>query len=98
MKKHESKVAVITGGNSGIGYGIANELIAQGAKVVITGKSQNAIKEAESSLGVNATGFVANQSSLFDLSELAKKVEKKFKNIDILVIMQAFFTFCRLKR
>jgi NAD(P)-dependent dehydrogenase (short-subunit alcohol dehydrogenase family) len=91
MKKHESKVAVITGGNSGIGYGIANELIAQGAKVVITGKSQNAIEEAESSLGINATGFVANQSSLSDLSELAKKVEKKFKNIDILVINAGIF-------
>lgn len=45
MEKHENKVAVITGGNSGIGYGIADELIAQGAKVVITGKNQNALKE-----------------------------------------------------
>ncbi|MBN9383575.1 MAG: SDR family oxidoreductase [Chitinophagaceae bacterium] len=91
MKRQEGKVAVITGGNSGIGYAIANELIAQGAKVVITGKSQNAIKEAESSLGVNATGFVANQSSLSDLRELAKKVEEKFKNIDTLVINAGIF-------
>ena len=48
-------------GNSGIGYGIADELIAQGAKVVITGKNQNALKEAESALGANATGFVVNR-------------------------------------
>ena len=60
MKKHENTVAVITGGNSGIGFGIANELIMQGAKVVITGKNHQAIEEAEKALGPNATGLMAN--------------------------------------
>lgn len=44
-KKLENKIAVVTGGTSGIGLATAKELIAQGAKVVITGKSQNAINE-----------------------------------------------------
>ena len=91
MEKHENKVAVITGGSSGIGYGIADELIAQGAKVVITGKNQNALKEAESALGANATGFVANQASLSDLGELVKQVEKKFGSIDTLVVNAGIF-------
>jgi NAD(P)-dependent dehydrogenase (short-subunit alcohol dehydrogenase family) len=80
-KKHENKVAVITGGNSGIGYGIANELIAQGAKVVITGRSQKAVEEAEKTLGPAATSILANQSSLTDLSELADKVKIQFGHV-----------------
>ena len=44
-KKLENKIAVVTGGTSGIGLATAKELIAQGAKVAITGKSQNAINE-----------------------------------------------------
>jgi len=91
MKKHENKVAVITGGNSGIGYGIAEELIAEGAKVVITGKNQNAIQEAETALGTHATGFIANQASLSDVDELVKNVEKKFGRIDTLVINAGIF-------
>jgi len=43
-KKHKNKVAVITGGNSGIGYGIANELIAQGGKVVIPAEVKRPLK------------------------------------------------------
>lgn len=91
MKKHENKIGVITGGNSGIGYGIADELIAEGAKVVITGKNKNAIREAENTLGNNATGFVANQGNLSDLDKLVKNVEKKFGSIDTLVVNAGIF-------
>ncbi|MGZ3872696.1 MAG: SDR family oxidoreductase [Mucilaginibacter sp.] len=86
MKKHENKVAVITRGNSGIGYGIAGELLAEGAKVVITGRSQKSVEEAEKTLGPNATGMVANQSSLTALSELADQIKKQFGHVDMLVI------------
>ena len=91
MKKHENTVAVITGGNSGIGFGIANELIMQGAKVVITGKNHQAIEEAEKALGPNATGLMANQASLSDLDELVKNVKTKFGSIDTLVINAGIF-------
>lgn len=86
MEKLKDKIAVITGGNSGIGYGIAQELIAQGANVVITGRSQKAVEEAEKSFGAGATGLVANQSSLADLTALADQVKKQFDHIDTLVI------------
>ncbi len=86
MKKHADSIAVVTGGNSGIGFGIAKELIDQDAKVVITGRSQKAVEQAEKVLGANATGMVANQSSLTDLSELAAQVKKQFGHVDTLVI------------
>lgn len=86
MKKHQNKVAVITGGNSGIGYGIAGELLAEGAKVVITGRSKNAVAEAEKTLGPNATGIVADQSSLKALIELTDNIKRQFGHVDILVI------------
>jgi NAD(P)-dependent dehydrogenase (short-subunit alcohol dehydrogenase family) len=54
--------------------------------VVITGRSVQAVKEAEKTLGADATGMVANQSSLTDLNELADKVKKQFEHVDILVI------------
>lgn len=91
LKKHQNKVAVIIGGNSGIGYRIAGELIAQGAKVVITGKNQKALNEAARALGPDVTGFVANQASPSDLGELVKKVEKKFGSIDTLFINAGIF-------
>jgi NAD(P)-dependent dehydrogenase (short-subunit alcohol dehydrogenase family) len=46
MKKLENKVAVITGGNSGIGLGIAKEFVAQGAFVFITGRRQSELDKA----------------------------------------------------
>jgi NAD(P)-dependent dehydrogenase (short-subunit alcohol dehydrogenase family) len=91
IKKYENKVAVITGGNSGIGYCIADELISRGAKVVITGRNKKALNEVERALGSNVTGIVANQASLSDLGELVKKVEKKFGSIDTLVINAGIF-------
>jgi NAD(P)-dependent dehydrogenase (short-subunit alcohol dehydrogenase family) len=60
--------------------------MAQGAKVVITGRSQKAVEEAEKALTLGATGIVANQSNLTDLSELADEVKKQFGHVDILVI------------
>jgi NAD(P)-dependent dehydrogenase (short-subunit alcohol dehydrogenase family) len=53
---------------------------------VITGRSQKAVEETEKTLGPDATGIVANQSSLTDLNELADKVKKEFGHVDILVI------------
>lgn len=91
MNKHENKVAVITGGNSGIGYGIASELVAQGAKVVITGRNQKALEDSENTLGINATGFVADQASLSDVDDLVKKVKQKFGSIDALIINAGIF-------
>jgi len=84
-KKLERKVAVITGGNSGIGLATAKRFVAEGASVVITGRRQaeldNAVKEIASSKVMGVQGDVAN---LQDLDRLYSTVESKHGHIDIL--------------
>jgi NAD(P)-dependent dehydrogenase (short-subunit alcohol dehydrogenase family) len=78
------KVAVITGGNSGIGYATAKELKAQGAEVIITGRRPDAVAKAAEDLGV--AGLVSEQSSVSDTEKLVTQVIKQFGKIDILFI------------
>jgi NAD(P)-dependent dehydrogenase (short-subunit alcohol dehydrogenase family) len=84
MNKFSNKVAVVTGGNSGIGYATAKELVAQGAKVIITGRRKDAIEQAAKELG--AFSFVADQSKLEDIEALSMEVSKQFGKVDILFI------------
>ena len=84
MKKFNDKVAVITGGNSGIGYATAKELKEKDARVVITGRRKEAIEKAALELGV--IGMIADQSNLKDINTLASAVHKQFGKIDMLLI------------
>ncbi|GAA4770987.1 MULTISPECIES: SDR family oxidoreductase [Flavobacterium] len=84
MKKFNEKVAVITGGNSGIGYATAKKLKEKGDKVIITGRRKEAIEKAALELGV--VGMIADQSNLKDISNLASVVHKQFGKIDMLLI------------
>ncbi len=84
MENLKNKIAVITGGNSGIGYATAKELKAQGATVIITGRRPDAVAKAADELGV--TGFVADQAIVWDTEKLANEIKKAFGKIDILFI------------
>ncbi|WP_343615935.1 SDR family oxidoreductase [Flavobacterium sp.] len=84
MNNLKDKVAVITGGNSGIGYATAKELKEQGAKVIITGRRKEAIEKASQELGV--TSVTADQSSVLDIENLVSKVKEDFGAVDILFI------------
>lgn len=84
MESLKEKVALVTGGNSGIGFATAKELIANGAKVIITGRRKDAIEHAASEIG--AVPFVADQANLSDLDLLAESLKKEFGTIDILFI------------
>jgi NAD(P)-dependent dehydrogenase (short-subunit alcohol dehydrogenase family) len=84
MEKFSNKVAIVTGGNSGIGYATAKELVAQGATVIITGRRKEAIEKAAQEIG--AIPFVADQASLTDTNELYNGVQQKFGKVDILFI------------
>lgn len=84
MNKFNNKLAIVTGGNSGIGYATAKELIAEGAKVIITGRRKEAIEKAAEELG--AIPFVADQANLDDIDLLKDEVENKYGKVDILFI------------
>jgi len=84
MNKFKDKVAVITGGNSGIGYATAEKLISQGASVIITGRRKEAIEKAAMETG--AFPVVADQANLEHTEGLYKQVQKQFGKVDILFI------------
>jgi NAD(P)-dependent dehydrogenase (short-subunit alcohol dehydrogenase family) len=84
MNNLTGRIALVTGGNSGIGYATAKELKEQGAEVIITGRRKDAVDKAAAELGI--TGFVADQSQITAIEGLASEVEKNFGKIDILFI------------
>lgn len=84
MDNLKNKVAIVTGGNSGIGYSTAKQLKEQGATVIITGRRKEAIEKAAHELGV--TAIVADQSSVLDIENLVSKVKGNYKEVDILFI------------
>lgn len=83
--KLQHKVAVITGGNSGIGFATAQEFIEQGATVIITGRNEKALQEAVTALGNNAHYVVSDAGKLEENLAIAEKLKAKgFDAIDIL--------------
>jgi NAD(P)-dependent dehydrogenase (short-subunit alcohol dehydrogenase family) len=86
MKKLANKTAVITGGNSGIGLATAKEFIAQGAKVIITGRNQKSIDEAIALLGENASGVIADSGNMAEIKTLNQQVKAIAEHIDIIFV------------
>src|SRR5664279_585659 len=89
------KVAVITGGTSGIGLATAREFVAQGARVVITGRKKAEVEKT--ALELNATGIVSDQASLSDIDELVKQVTALYETIDILFVNAGIVLFSSIK-
>lgn len=89
MSNLNGKVAVVTGGNSGIGYASAQQLKANGAQVVITGRSEERVQKAATELGV--TGIVADVSSLSAIDKLVDEVKTTHGNVDVLLVNAGIF-------
>jgi NAD(P)-dependent dehydrogenase (short-subunit alcohol dehydrogenase family) len=85
-KKLEGKVAVITGGNSGIGLATAKEFGRRGAKVVISGRDEQTLAEAATSIGGEALAVRADVSRLADLDKLFARTKERFGAIDVLFV------------
>jgi NAD(P)-dependent dehydrogenase (short-subunit alcohol dehydrogenase family) len=84
MSSLQDKVAVVTGGNSGMGYATAKELASRGATVIITGRNRAAVDAAAAELKVR--GIIADQGSLADTDALVADLGKAYGKIDILFI------------
>jgi NAD(P)-dependent dehydrogenase (short-subunit alcohol dehydrogenase family) len=86
MGKLEGKVAVITGGNSGIGLATAKEFNEQGARVVITGRDQQTLVEATREIGGDVLAVRSDTSSLTEIDKLFAAVKERFGRIDVLFV------------
>jgi NAD(P)-dependent dehydrogenase (short-subunit alcohol dehydrogenase family) len=86
MSGFTNKVAVITGGNSGIGLATAKEFGRRGAKVVISGRDERTLAEAATSIGGDTLGVRADVSRLADLDKLFARTKDRFGAIDMLFV------------
>lgn len=89
MSTLQGKVAVVTGGNSGIGYATAQKLRQQGANVIITGRSSEKVFRAAEEIG--ATGIVADVTDLSAIDQLVNQTQSEFGNVDILFVNAGIF-------
>ncbi len=85
----KGKVAVVTGGNSGIGYQSAKQMKDAGARVIITGRDESKVKIAANELGV--LGFKADAANINETNQLVEFVKKEFGKIDILFVNAGIF-------
>ena len=84
MPALQGKIAVITGGSSGIGLATAKRFVEEGAYVFITGRRQAELDKAVAEIGSNVTGVQGDVSNLDDLDRLYKEVETKNGKLDVL--------------
>ncbi len=85
MNKLKDKVVVITGGNSGIGLGIAQEFKNEGAKGVIVGRNPKTLASAAVQIGDDFTAINADVTNIADLERVFKEAFEKFGKIDVIV-------------
>jgi NAD(P)-dependent dehydrogenase (short-subunit alcohol dehydrogenase family) len=84
MSKLEGKVALITGGSTGIGLATAELFINEGARVIVTGRSEGALADAQQELGPKAIAIKSDTSNLKDVQKLIDEVKRQFGRIDVL--------------
>jgi NAD(P)-dependent dehydrogenase (short-subunit alcohol dehydrogenase family) len=91
--KLSGKVAVITGGTTGIGLATAKLFIGEGARVIVTGRNPATINAAQAELGDNAIVIPSDATSRPDMDALAAKVKKTFGKLDVLFVNAGYGHF-----
>jgi NAD(P)-dependent dehydrogenase (short-subunit alcohol dehydrogenase family) len=86
MNKLSGKTAVITGGNSGIGFATAELFVKEGAQVIITGRRKDAVDEAVRKIGKGAFGIVSDAGKMQDVNVIQEKISAIFSTVDILFV------------
>jgi NAD(P)-dependent dehydrogenase (short-subunit alcohol dehydrogenase family) len=90
MSKLNGKVAVITGGSSGIGLATAKTFVEEGAHVFITGRRQSELDKAKAAIGRNVSSVRGDVANLADLDQLFGQVKAQKGGLDILVVSAGF--------
>ena len=85
-QRFDGKVAVVTGGNSGIGLAAAKAYAREGAKVAITGRSDATLKTAQKELGPDALVIKADMSSIPEIETSMARIKERFGRIDALFV------------
>ncbi|RFB81289.1 SDR family NAD(P)-dependent oxidoreductase [Methylovirgula sp. 4M-Z18] len=85
-RKLEGKIAVVTGGTTGIGLATAKRFATEGAKVFVTGRRRAELDAAVAAIGPKATGIQADSGNLSDLNCLYERVKADAGRIDVLVV------------
>jgi len=85
MSKLDGKIAVVTGGSSGIGLAIAQKFVEEGAYVFITGRRQAELDKAVAAIGKNVTAVQSDVAKLEDLDRLYEQVKAEKGALDIVV-------------
>lgn len=83
MGKLAGKIALVTGGNSGIGLATAKQFVVEGAYVFITGRREGELAAAVNEIGTNVTGVKGDVSNLGDLDRLFAQIKKEKGRLDI---------------
>jgi NAD(P)-dependent dehydrogenase (short-subunit alcohol dehydrogenase family) len=91
MKLLEGKVAVVTGGNSGIGLATARAFHANGAKVVIAGRDRVTLEEVARQMGQDVLSVQADVTKLSDIDQLMARTNETFGKLDILFVNAGIF-------
>lgn len=97
MKRLQNKLALITGGTSGIGFETAKSFIEEGARVIITGRFKETVDDAVNQLGSNAHGIVSDASQMKDILELPGKVNSIEPKLDILFLNAGYGKFAPIE-
>jgi NAD(P)-dependent dehydrogenase (short-subunit alcohol dehydrogenase family) len=98
MGKLEGKIALITGGNSGIGLATAKQFVNEGAYVFITGRREPELAAAVKEIGRNATGVQGDVSNLADLDRLFAQIKREKGRLDIVFANAGVATYARSAR
>ncbi len=96
MKRLEGKVAVVTGGNSGIGLATAKRLQEEGARVAISGRSKKTLDEAVKTIGNGVVAVQSDVATLTDIDKLFAEVSRKLGKIDVLFVNAGVAKFAPL--